>query len=226
MEFANRLIAARKAKGLSQEALAEALNLSRQAISKWETGESRPDLDNLTGLCRELDISVEYLCFGREAAPFPKEKSCKCSAWKRIFGLAAVLLLMLFAFFLGKHFSQNNVQPTLPAQESVLSAIQVVDATVHMDGDAAIRILLNSMPEGLSADLLVLNGLEDEPVRLPCQPDAPYFCAVVQDPLPHTGYHISIALKIAEKEVVLPLMDVTFDPIYDTCMVVPQWRSN
>lgn len=225
MEFANRLIAARKAKGLSQEALAEALNLSRQAISKWETGESRPDLDNLTGLCRELDISVEYLCFGREAASLPNEKSCTCSMWKRILSLTAVLLLMLFAFFLGRHFSQNDAQPTLPAQESVLSAIQVVDATVHMDGDAAIRILLNSMPENLSADLLVLNGIEAAPVRLPCQSDAPYFCAILQDPLPQTGYHISIALKIAEKEVVLPLMGVTFDPIYDTCMVVPQWRG-
>lgn len=69
MNFSDRLIAARKAKGLSQEALAEALGVSRQAVSKWETGESRPDLDNLIALCEQLELSMEYLCFGKAAQP-------------------------------------------------------------------------------------------------------------------------------------------------------------
>lgn len=225
MEFANRLITARKAKGLSQEALAEALSLSRQAISKWETGESRPDLDNLIGLCRELDITVEYLCFGTESAVLPENKPCRCRLWKRILCLISVLLLTVFAFFLGKYWEATNADPIPTIPNSALSAVYVVDATVHMQGDANIRILLNSMPDNLSADLLVLNSSEAEPVRLPCQPDAPYFCAVLQDPLPNTGYHISIALKMADEEVVLPLMGVTFDSINDTCMVNPEWSG-
>ena len=47
MSFGERLQALRKAKGLSQEQLAEGIAVSRQAVSKWETGESLPDTDKL-----------------------------------------------------------------------------------------------------------------------------------------------------------------------------------
>ena len=50
IEIANRLVALRKANGLSQEALAEKLGISRQAISKWERAEASPDNDNLMAL--------------------------------------------------------------------------------------------------------------------------------------------------------------------------------
>ena len=48
--MADRLIARRKAAGLSQEALADRLGVSRQAVSKWERVESSPDTDNLIAL--------------------------------------------------------------------------------------------------------------------------------------------------------------------------------
>ena len=44
MSLGNRLSGARKRKGLSQEAVAEKLGVSRQTISKWETGETLPDI--------------------------------------------------------------------------------------------------------------------------------------------------------------------------------------
>ena len=47
IELANRLAELRKQKGLSQEELADRLQVSRQAISKWERGEASPDTDNL-----------------------------------------------------------------------------------------------------------------------------------------------------------------------------------
>ena len=47
MEFGNKLRALRKAKGLSQENLAKQLGISRQAISKWESNLSQPDIDNI-----------------------------------------------------------------------------------------------------------------------------------------------------------------------------------
>ena len=47
VEIAERLAARRKQAGLSQEALAEKLGVSRQAVSKWERSESAPDTDNL-----------------------------------------------------------------------------------------------------------------------------------------------------------------------------------
>ena len=61
IEVANRLQQLRKAKGLSQEELAQILGLSRQAISKWERAETSPDTDNLICLARLYNISIDKL---------------------------------------------------------------------------------------------------------------------------------------------------------------------
>ena len=60
-EIANRLSALRKSHGLSQEALASALTVSRQAVSKWERGETSPDTDNIIALARLYGISLDEL---------------------------------------------------------------------------------------------------------------------------------------------------------------------
>ena len=67
--FAEQLKQARQAKNLSQEDLATKLYLSRQSISKWETGESSPDLDNLVKLVDILDISLDELVLGKKQEP-------------------------------------------------------------------------------------------------------------------------------------------------------------
>ncbi len=67
MSFQENLIRARKARGMTQEELAAKLNVSRQAVSKWETGESLPDLYKLAALADELGVSTDELC-GREPA--------------------------------------------------------------------------------------------------------------------------------------------------------------
>lgn len=51
----------RKKKGLTQEELASSLNVSRQAITKWETGEGTPDIDNLKNIALFFHVSVDYL---------------------------------------------------------------------------------------------------------------------------------------------------------------------
>ena len=61
MNFRERLIAARKAKGLSQESLGETLGLSRQAISKWEIGTAVPSTDSLRCLSELYGVSIDYL---------------------------------------------------------------------------------------------------------------------------------------------------------------------
>ena len=60
MTFGEKLQRLRKANGLSQEQLAEKLNVSRQAISKWETG-AIPDMDNVIKIGRYFDCSLDYL---------------------------------------------------------------------------------------------------------------------------------------------------------------------
>ena len=66
MEFSHQLLQARKRRGLSQLELAEQIGVSRQAVSKWETGEAAPDLVKLLALAEALGISLDQLC-GREA---------------------------------------------------------------------------------------------------------------------------------------------------------------
>ncbi len=61
MTFAQKLLALRKQKGLSQEQLAERLLVSRQAISRWENGEVWPDAPNLVQISRLFGVSVDYL---------------------------------------------------------------------------------------------------------------------------------------------------------------------
>lgn len=58
---ANRLYELRKQHGYSQDELAEMLNVSRQAVSKWERSESSPDTDNLIALARLYNVSLDQL---------------------------------------------------------------------------------------------------------------------------------------------------------------------
>lgn len=61
MELRDKLILLRKGKELSQADLAEILNVSRQAISRWEVGTSVPSMDNLSALSRLYNVSVDSL---------------------------------------------------------------------------------------------------------------------------------------------------------------------
>ena len=63
----NRITKYRKEKGLTQEALAEKLGVSSQAVSKWENDTSCPDISLLPALCRELGITADELLTGNSA---------------------------------------------------------------------------------------------------------------------------------------------------------------
>ena len=65
MSFGERITELRKAAGLSQYALSQAMDVSRQAVSKWETDQSSPDVMHLIQLADILDTDVEYLATGR-----------------------------------------------------------------------------------------------------------------------------------------------------------------
>ena len=61
MKLEEKLISLRKEKGLSQMKLAEMMNVSRQAISRWEVGAAIPSIDNLKFLGNLYGVSLEYL---------------------------------------------------------------------------------------------------------------------------------------------------------------------
>ena len=61
IEIANRLLEYRKKSGLSQEELAEKLDISRQSVSKWERAEASPDTDNLIELAKIYGVTMDDL---------------------------------------------------------------------------------------------------------------------------------------------------------------------
>ena len=61
MEFRDRLYQLRRGRGISQEELANAVGVSRQAVQKWEAGSSTPDLDNLSALAEYFGVTLDYL---------------------------------------------------------------------------------------------------------------------------------------------------------------------
>ena len=61
MTIGEKIKEARKQAGLSQEQLAEKLNVSRSAIAKWETDKGLPDVENLKAISQMLNVSIDYL---------------------------------------------------------------------------------------------------------------------------------------------------------------------
>lgn len=80
MNFGEKLFELRKEKKLSQEEVADRLNVSRQTVSKWETNQSVPDFDKIMPLCELFEIGVEELLTGKkpeEPENSEKEESIK-----------------------------------------------------------------------------------------------------------------------------------------------------
>lgn len=90
MELKDRIAAVRKAAGLTQEQLGELVGVTRQAVSKWEAGQTVPDALTITKLCEALHVSADYVLLGKEpeeqTAPEPEESyvlpdACPCCGW-------------------------------------------------------------------------------------------------------------------------------------------------
>lgn len=61
MKLSDKIIKLRKSNGWSQEDLAEKLNISRQAISRWENGSALPDAQNILQISKLFDVTADYL---------------------------------------------------------------------------------------------------------------------------------------------------------------------
>ena len=69
MKLSEKIIRLRKGRGLSQEELAERLGVSRQAVSRWETGEAVPDTEKVIQLSRIFHVTTDYLLLDIDEAP-------------------------------------------------------------------------------------------------------------------------------------------------------------
>ena len=84
MEFNNKLYELRKQKGFSQEELANRLNVSRQTVSKWEVGDSTPDMEKLIAISDLFGISLDELILDKAPTPPPVVQSAKSEVYSEI----------------------------------------------------------------------------------------------------------------------------------------------
>ena len=91
MDISERIQGLRKAGGLSQEELADRLGVSRQAVSKWESGQSTPDLEKVIGLSSFFSVSTDYILKGTEPEP-PGIQTGKKESDAYVFAIAGTAL--------------------------------------------------------------------------------------------------------------------------------------
>lgn len=116
MSIKEQLIHLRNINGLSQEDLAEKLNVTRQSVSKWEVGETMPDTDKLIKISEIFNVSTDYLLKGIDNVSNNKSKASvelskeiketmeninKMSKLKRyIIGLIFIGIILIIIIFL------------------------------------------------------------------------------------------------------------------------------
>ncbi|MBR6766286.1 MAG: helix-turn-helix domain-containing protein, partial [Clostridia bacterium] len=116
----------RKELGLTQSQLAEKLNISNKAISKWETGGGMPDVSLITPLCEALNITSEELFAGEKAA-VPKDESQPVKAKKRYDIVAFIIvfifiaLILVFLIMLSKTISIDKNEISAPTLTSTVT---------------------------------------------------------------------------------------------------------
>ena len=89
MTISDRIRELRRKRGISQEELAEQLGISRQAVSKWESGQSMPDLDKIILLSDYFDVTTDYLLKGIQPTEPQAEKT---SVNASVFAIAGTAL--------------------------------------------------------------------------------------------------------------------------------------
>lgn len=161
MPFHDILARERKARGLSQEALAAKVQVSRQAVSKWETGDAMPDLPKLLALADALGMSLDALC-GREAPgegetppgpPRMPQRPAKRSRWLWL-ALCILLAVCLTAGGVWWNWSQRNVVPAEDAPvESALPEMLTVSG-VRFSGKSDYKVDYCFTPSISGADYL------------------------------------------------------------------------
>lgn len=122
IKTADKLVELRKSHGLSQEKLSELLGVSRQAISKWERGESSPDTDNLIALARIYGVSLDDIINDEkeievkeiELDQEPTEKKKKPSVYPKL-GRSLFIFpfwLILIGLYVVANLSTHNWHPS------------------------------------------------------------------------------------------------------------------
>ena len=150
MEFGEKLCALRKHKGYTQEELAQALYVSRTAISKWESGRGYPSIDSLKEIASFFSVSIDELLSG-ETLVLIAEKENKANLKRMcslMFGICDLLYLALLVLPLYSYPAEGHVYAVnlLEKMSCHQLACEILFLTVMACGAA--KVLLTSLKIG------------------------------------------------------------------------------
>ena len=110
MAIGERLYNLRKDKKISQEELANVLGVSRQTVSKWETGESTPDFDKIIPLCNYFGITSDELLSGKkDIVESNKNENKKAFARNLAISVALYISSVIMIIFFSTVFDQPEL---------------------------------------------------------------------------------------------------------------------
>ena len=122
--FGDNLSKSRKKAGLSQEELAEKMGLTRQTISKWETGASVPDVEELQRLCAALPASAEELIYGESGLKSKRERLDLFQCF--FYGFLVVMFITGACVRMANQISIETYHPSITTAARVMMLIPVV----------------------------------------------------------------------------------------------------
>ena len=129
MEFNEKLQELRKNKGLTQEELAEALYVSRTAISKWESGRGYPSIDSLKTIAKYFSVTIDELLSSDEVLSIAEEDNKQKETHFRslVFGLLDISVLMFFFLpFFGQKANGVIQEVSLLSLNGIASYLRIV----------------------------------------------------------------------------------------------------
>ncbi|MBZ2175756.1 helix-turn-helix domain-containing protein [Schnuerera sp. xch1] len=127
MNISDRIQGLRKIKGISQEELADRIGVSRQAVSKWESEQSTPDIDKIIIMSEYFDVTTDYILKGMEAPQQLENKNFITSQILYIASTAFLIIGLLCAF--SSWYAEQSAEGIWGSM-----IIQVVGAAAYFTG--------------------------------------------------------------------------------------------
>lgn len=128
MEFNEKLQELRKQKGLTQEDVAQALFVSRTAISKWESGRGYPNIDSLKAISKFYGVTVDDLLSGDELLTIAEEETIQKEKHLRdlVFGLLdCTVSIFLFLPFFGQKANEAIQEVSLLSLNGIAAWLRI-----------------------------------------------------------------------------------------------------
>lgn len=184
MNFGDNLKKLRTSKGMSQEKLAEKVNVSRQSVSKWETGDAYPEMNNLLELCKIFHCKINDLVndsildvnnlddeVKNKVISLKKEESKKMKILSKIistfskigrilcyFSIPFVVLAIIITLFLVHKLEVKNNEISISSSDSKISILDKGDKLVIKAGNIALGEASKDVAQTKIIDVLENNS--------------------------------------------------------------------